>query len=319
MNRESSNPSVRHELALFLSITAVLTALGVGIAIAEGVDLSDLDHASGLGQLALFSQAFAPGVAALVTRRVTTGSFRGLGLRLGRSRGYLRLSYAVPVGVVAVAYGILWATGAGEVDPGKLAADGPFEGGSEAGAPAAAALGLTLGVVPFLVLALGEEIGWRGLMSDRLSEVTTLPRTALWTGIAWTAFHLPLMLFVAGAVEGVPVAYGVAVFGLSLVALSYPLAWLRQRSRSIWPATLMHAAGNAALYLVADPLTREVAQTPWLGGETGALLPAVTVAAALGWWWFVARAESARSPLLAFHELSDLDPGRHVELAEDVS
>jgi uncharacterized protein len=146
------------------------------------------------------------------------------------------------------------------------------------------------------VLALGEEIGWRGLLAARLAERMSLGRVALWTGLAWSAFHLPLMLFIPGAVEGVPVGYAVAVFAIGLIALSYPMAWLRVRSRSVWPATLMHAAGNAAIYLVGDPLTRDTGDTEWFAGETGFLLAATSVVMALVWWRCATRAGSPAGP-----------------------
>jgi membrane protease YdiL (CAAX protease family) len=280
-----THASVRLELGLFLGVVALLSAALIGLVIAEDVDLGDLDNASALGQLALFGQAFVPAIAAVVARLATTGSVGGLGLRRGDSRRYLGVSYLVPVIATLAAYGVVWATGAGELDPAKLVADGPFSGASKGtGAALTAALALTVGVVPFTVLALGEEIGWRGLMAPRLAERMSLPRVALWTGIAWSVFHLPLMLFVPGAVDGVPTLYAVAVFAIGLIALSYPLAWLRLRSRSIWPATLMHAAGNAAIYFVGDPLTKDIGKTEWFSGETGFLLCVASVLVAIGWW-----------------------------------
>jgi membrane protease YdiL (CAAX protease family) len=295
--RTTSEAGLRRELGLFLGLVAVLTAALIGVALAEDVDLGDLDNASPLGQLALFGQAFVPAVAAVVARLASTGGVRGLGLRRGESRRYLTVSYTLPVLATLAAYGVVWATGAGELDPAKLAAEGPFSGASEGtGALLTAALALTLGVVPFTVLALGEEIGWRGLMAARLAERMSLPKVALWTGLAWAAFHLPLMLFIPGAVEGVPTLYAVAVFTIGLVALSYPLAWLRLRAHSVWPATIMHAAGNAAIYLVGDALTRDVGKTEWFSGETGLLLCVSSVLVAVGWWRFAGGRWAAGRP-----------------------
>jgi hypothetical protein len=92
---------------------------------------------------------------------------------------------------------------------------------------------------------------------------------ALCTGLAWTAFHLPLMLLVDGAVEDVSMAYAIAMFGIGTTALSLPLAWLRLRTGSLWAVSLLHAAYNAAMYLVADSLTTDTSDTAWFAGESG--------------------------------------------------
>jgi len=273
------------EVALFLAITALLTGACIGVALAENVDLNDIDEASPLGLTALIAQSFAPGTAAVITRRVTTGRVRGLGLAFGDSGRYLAVSYLFPLATTVVAYALIWATGTGDLDPRRLAADGPFESWPDGLADVTTiVLGLTVGVLPFVVSSIGEEVGWRGLMSARLEEVTTLPWNALWTGLAWTAFHLPLIVLVPGAVDGVPLSYALVMFAISLIAFSYPQAWLRQRSGSVWPPVVMHAVSNAVLYLAFAPLTRETAGTPWFGGETGLMLTLTTVVGALVWW-----------------------------------
>jgi uncharacterized protein len=270
--------SARREVALFLALTAAGCLLLTSIAVAEDVDVSNLDTASTLGLTAAFGNAFVPGLAAIVVRLLSTGGVRGLGWGRGATgRGTLLASWLVPPAVFAVAYGLVWATGAGAFAPDGLAEDGMP-------APVAGVVGLTVGVLPFTLLALGEEIGWRGLMVPRLAETMTLPRVALWSGVAWSAFHLPLMLFVDGAVEGVPTTYAIAMFAIGTIALSLPLAWLRLRTGSVWAVSVLHAAYNAALYLVADPLTRDTGDTPWFAGESGAVVTLVTVVAVALWW-----------------------------------
>ena len=101
---------------------------------------------------------------------------------------------------------------------------------------------------------------------------------------------------VDGAVEGVPTAYAIAMFAISTIALSLPLAWLRLRTGSVWAASVLHAAYNAALYLVADPLTRDTGDTPWFAGESGAVVTLVTVVA-VAVWWRRAGERRTRSPI----------------------
>ncbi len=278
---------VRREIAIFLALTAALTAASIAVAVSQGVDVTRLGDAPLVGQVALFGQAFYPGLAAVAARLVTAGTLRGLGWGWGwgSTRPYLALSYALPLAYCAVAYGPVWASGLAGFDPGRLAAGLPLAGVPEGvAALGAALLALTVGVVPFLVLSLGEEIGWRGLMVPRLAEVMPLPRVALWSGLAWASFHAPLMLFIPGAVHGVPVPYAVACFAVTGVALSYPLAWLRLKSRSVWPAVVLHASHNAAVYLVCDPLTADSGSTAFFAGETGAGLALACASVAALWW-----------------------------------
>ena len=289
---ETRNDHVRREIAIFLALTAALTAASITVAVSQGVDVTRLGDAPLVGQIALFGQAFYPGVAAIAARLLTEGTLRGLGWGWAASRPYLALSYALPLAYCTVAYGLAWATGLAGWGPEGLAAGLPLAGVSEgAAALGAALLALTVGVLPFLLLALGEEIGWRGLMVPRLAEAMPLPKVALYSGLAWASFHIPLMLFVSGAVEGVPVLYAVACFTVTGIALSYPLAWLRLRSRSVWPAVVLHASHNAAVYLVFDPLTTDAGNTAFFAGETGVGLALAGVSVAALLWIYDRRTE----------------------------
>jgi membrane protease YdiL (CAAX protease family) len=196
-------------------------------------------------------------VAALIATRRLDWGFRRVPLRT------LALAWLLPVLCVGVGYGTAWVTGLAGFVPGT---------------PLDVLIGLVPGVVPFLVLALGEQIGWSSLLTVRLAETRRPDATALILGLAWAAFHYPLMLFVPGAVEpGVPVAYAMAVFTVETVALAFPLVWLRLRTGSIFPVLLFHATLNAAIYFVAQPMTAPGTASAWLLGEGGLLTSAATV------------------------------------------
>ena len=101
----------------------------------------------------------------------------------------------------------------------------------------------------------------------------------------WALFHYPFLLSPEYA-ERPPSVVGVIVFTVAIVAGSFPLAWLRLRSGSIWPATLFHAGHNA---FVNQVLIRELSVTSegwevWVG-ETGLGLMLGYCVLAL-WTWF---------------------------------
>lgn len=250
-------PSVNRHLLTYAVALPALVLPTVALAVAQGADVAHLDDSPIYAQMALYGQAFLPALAALIaTRRIDWG-FRRVPLRI------MAMAWLIPVLCAGAGYGAAWVTGLAGFVPA---------------APLDVLIGLVPGVVPFVVLALGEQIGWSSLLTVRLAESRGADATALIVGLAWGLFHYPLMIFVPGAVDpGVPIPYAVAVFTVETVALAFPLVWLRLRTRSIWPVLLFHATLNAAIYLVFQPMTAAGTGTAWLVGEGGALTSAATV------------------------------------------
>ncbi|GIH28406.1 hypothetical protein Aph01nite_67160 [Acrocarpospora phusangensis] len=146
----------------------------------------------------------------------------------------------------------------------------------------AAGRGLLPGIVPYVILALGEQIGWSSFLTPRLSRTRSTDATALIVGLCWASFHVPLMLFVPGAIDaGVPIPYAIACFTVQSVTIAFPLVWLRVRTGSIWPVLVLHATLNAALYFVAGAMTAPTEESPWYVGEGGVLTSFYLLAAVL--------------------------------------
>lgn len=263
-------PSVRQELTIFGVLQLLLTVLTTVVGLQQGVDVQHLEDGPPLGVTALLLMALWPTVAALVARRVVHGRLRwsGWGLRRTTLRR-LGAAWAVILATVMGSGVVLWTTGLGGLD---LASD-----------PVAPVLGLTVFVVPFFVLALGEELGWRGLVVTRLAQVSRPRTVVLVSGIAWSAGHYQLLVLFGGTPEGVPTAYAVVMFTIALTALGSILASM-QLHWGIWPACVAHAVWNATLYNVVEPVTVDGSVTTWFSTETGALLAASSVVAAVLWW-----------------------------------
>lgn len=266
---------VRVSVGLYLAVVAGLVVPANLVAAHLGADAQHPDQAAPLAQVALYGQAVIPALAALlawaVARQRPTWGFRRTPV------GALGTGWLVGALAVGIGYGAAWLTGAARFVPAGLA-------DAWGGLPPvlAGVAGLVVGVLPWMLLAVGEELGWNSFLTPLLAARLGAGRTALVVGPLWAAFHVPLMLFVDGAVpSGVPVAWTAALFTVECVALTFPLVWLRLRTGSIWPPLVLHGTLNAALYLVAEPATRDTSASGWLSGEGGLLTSAGTVLAVL--------------------------------------
>jgi membrane protease YdiL (CAAX protease family) len=263
-------PTVWRELGLFLGVQVGLTSLTTAVALQQGADVSRIDDATPLGQAALYLSAAWPLVAALTARRIVHGRFRWAGWGFRRAPwGVLGLAWVSTLLVVVASGVLVVATGRGGVD---LAAD-----------PVTPLLGLTVVVLPYVLLALGEEIGWRGLVVTRLAQVAGPRTVVLGSGLAWSAFHWPLILWLGGAPEGVAPWFALAMFTVALTAFAAILASMQLRW-GLWPVCIAHAVWNATLYQVLEPVTVDGPSTTWFATETGACLALTSVVAAVLWW-----------------------------------
>ncbi|WP_210505844.1 CPBP family intramembrane glutamic endopeptidase [Naasia sp. SYSU D00057] len=266
--------STRRQLAVFGITLTALVLPAVAYAVSQGADLAHLDRAPVGAQIALFSQSLAPALATLVTWAVGGGApvwgFRRVPLRV------VGTGWLIAIAGVGLGYGTAWLTGAAAFSAEALSQTMGLP------APVVALIGLLPGLLPFVLLAIGEQLGWSSFLVPRLAAGRSRDAVAVLLGLAWAAFHIPMMLFLPGGIdEGVAPLAAVALFAVQCVALAFPLAWLRLRTGSIWPVLVLHATLNAALYLVAQPATvTGPGAAVWLG-EGGVLTTAGIVGGVL--------------------------------------
>jgi membrane protease YdiL (CAAX protease family) len=283
--RRSSPAAViaaRREIVVFLVLQFAFLACSSAIAITEGVDVRRIDEASAVGQASLYLSGLGTVLAVLVARLVTAGTLRrpGWGFRRVRPRIVLG-AWVYGLIVPLVAYVVVWGSGAGGFDGDALAAGLGLTG--PAGAAASAVVALTVLVVPFTLLALSEDLGWRGLLVTRLAAISGPRTVVLVSGIAWSAAHYPLMIWIGGSPDGVSTAYAIAMFTIGTTAGGAVLAWMQLRW-GIWPGVVAHGAFNVALYYVAEPATVVTGgATHWIATETGLAVVLASVLAAVLW------------------------------------
>lgn len=265
--------TARREIGVFLTVVAGLTTVSTTVALAEGVDVRHIEDASALGQTVMYLSASFAAIGAVVAQLVVHRSLRrpGWGVRRAPLRAVAG-AWLFTLATVLTGGALLWGTGLGGLDTHAVGTS--------------TLLGLTVLVLPYVVLALAEDLGWRGLLVTRLAAVASPRTVVLVGGVAWSAFHWPLLIWLGGTPEGVATWFAVTMFTVGITGFGAVLASMQLRW-GIWPGVVAHAVWNATLYHVVEPLTVEREHTLWFGTETGLLTAVVGVAAALLWWRFL--------------------------------
>jgi membrane protease YdiL (CAAX protease family) len=270
-------------LAPFLLLTLAFSSFFYYRIIAAG----SLGVAGGLYVVGLM---WCPGLAALVTTFASRRSLRGLGWGWGRTR-YQVWSLALPVLYSVTAYLLVWLSGLGGFyDPAFvrqaariLAALGLPELSTGSAAAVAVLVTVVVGLPVNCVAALGEEIGWRGLLVPELARRVTFAKTALLSGAIWAVWHYPLLLF-ADYNSGTPAWYGLSCFTVMVLGISFVYAWMRLRSWSLWTGMFLHASHNLVVQQILDPLTRDTGITRYVTGEFGIALALAGVVVGYVFW-----------------------------------
>lgn len=253
--------NTRKEIAAFLGLTFGASVLLYSLILTS--------KSPAEGQRFIPELMWAPGLSALATRLIFYRTLRGLGWGWPGLR-WAALACLLPIAYATVAYGVVWLTGLGGYDLSRFK-DNPL-------------LFVLVGLIVSLVLAAGEEIGWRGFLVPALARTMSLGRVALVSGAIWVVYHAPLILFGEYNASGNPKWYSMLCFTVMAMSVALMLAWLRLRTGSLWPAAILHAAHNLAIQGFFDRVTVDTGSTRWLTGEFGAALAVTTGVAAWMFW-----------------------------------
>jgi membrane protease YdiL (CAAX protease family) len=140
-----------------------------------------------------------------------------------------------------------------------------------------------LGVLPACLAALGEEIGWRGLLIPALMKITSFTKAALITGAIWAVWHYPAIIFAEYHSEA-PLWFNLTTLTVSVFGLSVFTAWLRMKTGSIWPAVLWHGSHNLFIQTVFLRMTSDTGQTEYFVDDFGLGLVATSLVLGYVFW-----------------------------------
>lgn len=141
----------------------------------------------------------------------------------------------------------------------------------------------TIGIVGTLSRALGEEIGWRGFLLPRLVGRLGFTGGCFVSGCIWAVWHYPLILS-GSYTSGQKIIYPLVCFTLMVIASAYVLGWFRLKSKSLWPAAMIHASHNLFIQQIFDRMTRPAGRVLYLTTEFGVGLVLTVGACAIYFW-----------------------------------
>jgi len=246
-------------------------------------------HSGSLGYgrgMYTFGLMWCPALAGMLTLRLNGRSIADLGWKWGETKYQLR-SWYIPLLYASIAYAIVWIFHLGKFGNPEFY-DGITKAMHLGGPPwISVVLGIfligTYGVVRSVCSALGEEIGWRGFLVPELSKTTSFTATSLISGIIWSLWHYPVLIF-ADYNAGTPTWYGLTNFTVLVVSISFIFAWMRLKSGSLWTGAILHGSHNLYIQGIFTPITGDTGKTKWFIDEFGCVLPLVAIAFAIYFW-----------------------------------
>ncbi len=184
----------------------------------------------------LFS--FSPAIASLITRAVTKEGFRDMKLHLHLTDNirYYLLSFGLPLICLSAMFLL----------PVIVSGHGDWLCGfTFSNVLSNALLLLAFSAVQSIGL-LGEELGWRGYMNQKMEPLLGTVGTCLVGGIVWGLWHFPMDI--SGYLDGNSTFSEVlfSTFGrlAMLTCFGAFLMWLTKKTNSVFPSVIAHFMYN---------------------------------------------------------------------------
>lgn len=267
---------VKLSIVVYVLLTFAFSAVFYRLIIHNG----SLGTHDGLFVLALM---WCPGTAGLLTRLLFQGNLRGHGWGWGKTK-YQFASYWIPLAYAAIVYVPLWIAGFSNFHAPVIARVTQRLGLHGFGASSSVVSYFlfiaTVGMAGSCISALGEELGWRGFLVPQLAKVMPFGGVALTSGVIWSLWHYPLILFANYHGAG-PAWYSLMCFTVLVIGISFLFAWMRLKSGSVWTGMFLHASHNIFIQSFFDPLTRSSLATKYLTTEFGLGLAIMAVVIAV--------------------------------------
>jgi len=116
-------------------------------------------------------------------------------------------------------------------------------------------------IVVIILIALGEEYGWRGFLLPKLLIKFNLFYSSIILGLIWGCWHFPAYMIGTG----VPLQMNFLVFLLWVILATLFINWIYYYTKSVLTSILAHISANAAFnYLLILPEFTKSMTTFWI-------------------------------------------------------
>ena len=259
-------------ISIFLIITMALSAVFQGLMIYQGQ----------MTRMLVTATMWSPGAAAVLTCLILHRDISSLPWGWGQWR-WNWYAWALPIAYGLAMYLPVWIFGLGGASFGNEETLARWSSEIIVGDGVnllavifyVVILG-TIGVFGSAANALGEEIGWRGFMIWEFRKVMPFWLVGLGSGLIWGLWHWPGILFADyNAGEG-NLVLQMLLFTTGIAAQGIIYAYFVFKSKSLWPAVILHASHNLFLQTIFTPLTTRGENTHFYIDEFGIMLPIVS-------------------------------------------
>lgn len=263
----NSNKINKQKVFLFIIITFLISWLVAFMLYRSGITYGSPRSLFFIALIYMPAPAYA---TIIVQKLIYDQPLKNYGLRIKKSSirwiigamGFALLFALLTVLIVWILGNIFGIPGFGILSFDKLEIINYLEQTSQAGVPETEELfpmhpilffiiglfgNIILGAIINLPFALGEELGWRGLLVNELAPLGFFRSTIL-IGIIWGAWHIPVILM-GHNFPAYPII-GSLMMVLFCISLSFPLSYFRLRANSVFAPTVMHGILNANAGLV---------------------------------------------------------------------
>ena len=193
----------------------------------------------------LFS--FSPAIASLITRAVTKEGFRDMKLHLrlsGNFKWYL-LAFGLPLICFSAKFLL----------PVIISGHADWLGAFTAQNVLASVFTLAAMSAVMSIGLIGEELGWRGYMNQKMEPLLGTVGTCIVGGIVWGLWHLPMDIAGCnGAISDAMSMCGGRMIQLTLFGVF--LMWLTKKTDSVFPAVVAHFMFNQSQGALGELLSQ---------------------------------------------------------------
>ncbi len=123
-----------------------------------------------------------------------------------------------------------------------------------------------------------EEIGWMGFAYPKMRQKASAAGAAVWLGLLWGLWHLPVINFLGTAVpHGAYWFPFFLAFAVAMTAMRVIIVWLYLNTRSVLLCQLMHACSTGSLVIFSPVRASAAQESFWYAVYAAALWLVVLV------------------------------------------